>query len=152
VPEESPVTGACDSGVGEALPAIRSEMGMEDAAAMTSRVERQARRLRVPWTEDTPDAKGFWNFVADHYLRCDRLAWNLTRDMGYNGEEAMAMITQIFNKLASPLVYLWDQWATKSPEEKARWEPAILAKAKEHREAVEKAWERAEAKRGEGDE
>jgi len=119
---------------------------------MTSWVERQARRLRVPWHEDTPDAKGFWKFVEAHYLRCDNLAWNLAKKMGYDGEEFMTMAVQIFDKLTSPLVYLWDQWCAKSPEEKARWNPEILTHTKDHREAVEKAWERAKCKRGEGDE
>jgi len=106
---------------------------------MTSSAERQARRLRVPWDEDIPDARGFWKFVEDHYLRCEKLAWNLVKKMGYEDPEHMMMVVEVFGKLASPLVYLWDQWASKSPMEKAKWNPEILEKAEEHREAVEKA-------------
>jgi len=116
---------------------------------MTSWAERQARRLRVPWDEDTPDARGFWKFVENHYLHCEELAWNFTKKMGYEDPEHMMMVVEVFKKLASPLVYLWDQWASKSPEEKAKWNPEILEKAEEHREAVEKAWERAKAKESE---
>jgi len=152
VSSEPAVTGVGQAGVCEVLRGVRSEVGLEDAAIMTSWVERRARRLRVPWDEDTPDARGFWKFVGDHYLRCDKLAWNFTRKMGYDGQEHMMMVVEVFEKLASPLVYLWDQWASKSPEEKAKWNPEILAKAKEHREAVEKAWEHAAQRGGQREE
>ena len=84
-------------------------------------VERRAMRMMVPWGEDTPDAKGFFAYAEEHYLRCGNIAATLMRRFNQPPELKGAFFQTCLDKLASPLVYLWDSWSVMAPEKKAKY-------------------------------
>ena len=88
-------------------------------------VERRAIRMMVPWDEDTPDARGFFAYAEKHYLRCGNLAATLTYRLNHPPEFKRAFFQACFDKLASPLVYLWDSWSVMAPEKKAKYSPEL---------------------------
>jgi len=104
--------------------------------------EQKAKRMMVPWDENTPDAKGFWEYVRSHYERCIETSWIIAKNHGDSREEIWSIANVILDKLASPLVYLWEAWTVLPPEQKAKYNPEL---AKIHEESVkmaEKAFEK----------
>jgi hypothetical protein len=98
---------------------------LDEVPGMSSWAERQARRLLVPWEADTPDARGFWKYVYEHYHRCITLACKLARDHSGSDLRYEAVFQAVFEKVASPLVYLYDAWCVMSPDMKAKFSPEI---------------------------
>ena len=87
--------------------------------------EQKAKRLLVPWDEDTPDSRGFWNYVQNHYERCIEKSWEIAKKHGGSEQEIWSIANVILDKLASPLVYLYEAWTIMAPEKKAKYSPEL---------------------------
>jgi hypothetical protein len=99
----------------------------------------RSKRLTVPWDEDTPDAKGFWNYVRDHYSRCITLACEIAKEHWLGSDLRYETIFKaVFDKLASPLVYLYEAWNVMNPEKKAKYSPEMQKIHEESRKLAEK--------------
>jgi hypothetical protein len=98
------------------------------------------RRYLVPWDEDTPDARGFWRYARDHYARCIIKASDLANEFATRLHLSHEAVFQsVFEKLASPLVYLYDAWAVMSAEKKIAFDQELArlyAEAKKQGEEV----------------
>ena len=101
-------------------------------------VERRASRFMVPWEEDTPDAKGFFVYAEEHYLRCGNLAATLMYRFNHPPELKKTFFQACFDKLASSLVYLYEAWVALALEKKAKYNEEL---AKIHEEAKKLAEE-----------
>ena len=99
-------------------------------------VERRARQLAIPWEEDTPDAKGFFVYAKEHYLKCGNLAAMLMYQFNQPPELKRTFFQACFDKLTTPLVYLWEAWSVMAPENKAKYSPEL---AKIHEESKKQA-------------
>jgi len=96
---------------------------------------RRVKMLQAPRTWDTPDAKGFREFVKRHYHQMMDLALEMaTPDqaalLGYD-----VLVAAFFDKLAAPLIYLYESWDVMAPEEKGKYTPE-LAKIHEESKAL----------------
>jgi hypothetical protein len=98
--------------------------------------EQRAKKMMVPWDEDTPNAKGFWNYVEEYYRECLSLANKIVFPKKYDSPVHWKAMLAVFDKLASPLVYLWEAWEVLPPEKKAKYNPEL---AKIHEESVKLA-------------
>jgi hypothetical protein len=107
---------------------------------MSSWAEKRAQRMVVPWNEDTPDARGFWKYAYNHYHQCISLACEIADyhsgpDLSYE-----AVFQAVFDKVASPLVYLYESWCVMSPEKKAKFNPEIAEIHNRVKRQVEEAF------------
>ncbi|MHA1829070.1 MAG: hypothetical protein ACTSX6_10545 [Candidatus Heimdallarchaeaceae archaeon] len=92
----------------------------------------------MPWNEDTPDAKGFWNYAKEHYLNAWRFAnETMKQSLMIDGDprNLCDLRNMIFDKVSSPLVYLYEAWSVLPPETKAKYNPE-LAKIHEETEKI----------------
>ena len=96
------------------------------------------KRLMVPWSKETPDAKGFFNYAKEHYETCIQLALEIAIKCGASRIGVNLIVRMVFDKLASPLVYLYEAWEVLNPEEKAKYS---LEMAKIHEESKKLAEE-----------
>jgi len=103
------------------------------------RVERY-KRLMVPWDEDTPDARGFWEYAKQHYLRCFNLALEIAEKVGTTKTGFNLGVQLVFDKLASPLVYLYEAWSVLPPEKKATYSAELAKIHEESKKLAEKAF------------
>jgi hypothetical protein len=94
---------------------------------------RRVRMLMAPRTWDTPDAKGFLAYAKQHYKQALEMAaeicsdfetWPTRKDIAFQG---------ILDKLAAPLIYLYESWEVLAPEEKAKYSPEL---AEIHKKSV----------------
>jgi len=103
--------------------------------------ERRAARMLTPRIWDTPDAKGFRAYAKEHYTQMLDFAVELlgTRDVTTASGLALALqlVPAVFDKLAAPLVYLYESWEVLSSEEKAKYSKE-LAEIHEKSEAMAK--------------
>jgi len=104
-------------------------------------VSRRVKQLLSPRTWDTPDAKGFRAYAKEHYGQMLDFAVELvgTRDVTTASGLALALqlVPVVFDKLAAPLVYLYESWEVLSPEEKAKYSPDLAAVHEEHEALAE---------------
>jgi len=103
-------------------------------------VRRRYERLLVPWGKDTPDARGFWRYAKEHYRR----AWKLAEEIAAGPEIPGAMFEMVarvvFDKLASPLVYLYEAWTVLPGSEKARYDAELARIHAESERMAEEAF------------
>jgi len=98
----------------------------------------------VPWDKDTPDAKGFWNYVNNHYERCIEKAFDIVTGHTKNPQEVTIFTRMVFDKLASPLVYLWEAWNAIPVEKKIRYNPELAKIHEQVQKQVEEAFKKEE--------
>jgi len=104
--------------------------------------ERKAQRLMVPWFENTPDAKGFWNYVRDHYERCIEMSWLIAKNHGNSEKEIRLIANVILDKLASPLVYLYEAWNVLPSEVRVKFNPELAEIKKKAEKLAEKVFQK----------
>jgi len=66
-------------------------------------VELRSKRLTVPWGEDTPDARGFWNYAKEHYSKCIALACEIASNHYGSDLSYEAIFQAVFEKLAEKI-------------------------------------------------
>lgn len=98
------------------------------------------KRLMAPRTWDTPDARGFRAYAKQHYHQMMDLAVELAREhhptqTGYN-----VLVPCFFEKLAAPLIYLYESWEVLPPEEKAKYSEELAKIHEETKKLAEKAF------------
>ena len=103
-------------------------------------VERRARQLAIPWEEDTPDAQGIFTYTREHYLTCGNLAVTLMYQFNQPPELKRTFFQACFDKLASPLVYLWEAWSVMAPEKKTKYSPELAKIHEESKRMAERAF------------
>jgi len=103
-------------------------------------VRRRYERLLVPWGKDTPDARGFWKYAREHYQRAWRLACEIAGDEELPGMGFEIMVRVLFDKLASPLVYLYEAWTVLPGSEKARYDAELARIHAESERMAEEAF------------
>jgi hypothetical protein len=103
----------------------------------SERVEFKVKRSQIPWDEDTPYAKGFWAYIRQHYKKCAELASEIAESYTPRNSYMFPYVFQaIYEKLASPLVYLHETWMFMPTEQKAKYNPEL---AKIHEQAEKAA-------------
>ena len=105
-------------------------------------VERRASRLTVPWDEDTPDSRGFWQYVKSHFERADILALKIMQLMGWDPLDSQVVYAVVLDKLTSPLVYLYEAWCVMAPEKKARYNEELTRIHEEAKKLAEEAFKK----------
>jgi len=109
---------------------------------VSSYAERRARSMLVPWDEDTPDARGFWKYAEEHYGRAIAKAWNIA-DKHSGPDLNVGQLTIILvDKLASPLVYLYQSWSVMAPEKKAKYSEELAKIHERVKREVEEAFKK----------
>ena len=97
------------------------------------RAELRAKRSQVPWDESSEYARGFWAYVKAHYKKCVALASEIAESYTPKNSYIFPYVFQaVYEKLASPLVYLHETWMFMPTEKKAKYNPEL---AKIHEEA-----------------
>jgi len=81
-------------------------------------------------------SNAFWAFAEAYYRKIMDRAFRWAARWGFEGPIAEQLALVIFEKLATPSVYLVDAFNDLSPEEKAEYDPNL-------RKELEKAKERA---------
>jgi len=76
---------------------------------------------QIRW--ETPDGRGFRNYAEEYYVSMIIMAENILRLASYNPDQEQLMLAAVFEKISSPLVYLYDQWETLPPEERKKYMP-----------------------------
>jgi len=98
---------------------------------------------KLSWNWETPDMKGFLAYAKEYYKRVDRLTCKIIVECGWP-EDSWAQVYQaVFDKLASPLVYLYDSWLEMPIKEKAKYNPELAEIHKKSEAMVKEAWEKA---------
>lgn len=106
----------------------------------TERAELKAKRSQVPWDEDTEYAKGFWQFVKEHYKKCVALASEIAESYTPKNSYIFPyVLNAVFEKLASPLVYLHETWMFMPTDKKAKYNPQLAKIHEEAQKQVEQA-------------
>lgn len=109
----------------------------------SERVLLKAKRARVPWDEDSPYAKGFWAYAREHYKRCVSLASEIAESYTPKNSYMFPYVFQaVFDKLASPLVYLHETWMLMPTEQKAKYNPELAKVREEAQKMVEEAFKK----------
>jgi hypothetical protein len=104
------------------------------------RAELKAKRSQVPWDEDTEYAKGFWQFVKEHYKKCVALASEIAETYTPKNSYMFPYVFQaVYEKLASPLVYLHERWMFMPTDKKAKYNPQLTKIHEEAQKQVEQA-------------
>jgi len=98
------------------------------------------RHLMVPWDQDTPDARGFFAYADQHYLRCITMAEKILRNAGYDLSQETRLLAVILDKLTSPLVYLYETWEVLPPETKMKYSPELAEIHEESKRLAEEAF------------
>jgi hypothetical protein len=86
------------------------------------------KKLTINW--ESEDGIGFKAYIKSHYIQAIKLCEEIIKS-DYRYEKYSLML---FDKLATPLVYLYEQWLSLPIEEKAKYNPKlkeIKAKAEE---------------------
>ena len=96
--------------------------------------------MMVPWDEDTPDSRGFWQYVKRHWSRCDELACEIVIGMGFEVLRDTDVYCVVLEKLASPLVYLYEAWVVMAPEKKAKYSEELAKIHEESKRMAEEAF------------
>jgi len=98
------------------------------------------KRLMVPWGKDTPDARGFFNYAKEHYERAFHFAFDLANKLGATRVGFNLATELVFDKVASPLVYLYEAWEVLAPEEKAKYDPELAKIHEQSKKLAEEAF------------
>jgi len=98
------------------------------------------KRLMVPWGKDTPDARGFFAYAKQHYLNAEKLAFSIAFEKAWAEPQFWNLVIAIFDKIASPLVYLYESWEVLSPEEKAKYDPELAKIHEQSKRMAEEAF------------
>jgi len=98
------------------------------------------KRLMVPWGKDTPDAKGFFEYAKKHYHDCLKFADDIIPGIPTERETTVRVKLLILDKIASPLVYLYESWEVLSPEEKAKYSPELAKIHEQSKRMAEEAF------------
>jgi hypothetical protein len=106
----------------------------------TERAELKVKRSQVPWDEETEYAKGFWAYAKEHYSRCLKLAMEISETVAKpNSYIFPYVLNAVFEKLASPLVYLHETWMFMPTDKKAKYNPQLAKIHEEAQKQVEQA-------------
>jgi len=117
--------------------------------------EQRARRLLVPtfWST-TPDARGFFNFAREYYRHALDFSLDITLSfLGYRTDidretkihilksldHALEFFTAVYDKIATPLVYLYERWTTMNMEEKSQYDEELKKLYIEYKNRVREA-------------
>jgi len=108
---------------------------------------------RDPLTEDTPDAEGFLNYAKEHYQKAMELSAQLANNFAERvaGEEhenpilRALLAGEIFQKVAKPLVYLYESWNALPVDVRAKYSPRLRRAREEARSMVEEAFRQGES-------
>ena len=96
-------------------------------------------KSEIDW--NTPDGKGFRRYAIQHYREALKLAGEVLANERYDRTEGYERMIGVFEKIASPLVYLHDTWMLLPPETKARYNPEFQQIKKEADETAKKLLE-----------
>jgi len=77
----------------------------------------------VPWNKDTADSRGFFRFAREHYREALKLAFEVAEEFCGSEKIDPCIVGMVFDKVASPLVYLYDAWEVLPSEDKAKYDP-----------------------------
>jgi len=97
-------------------------------------IEHKAKRYMMPWLKET-DAKGFFEYAKQYYAKAFNYAVDVTayilnvhetedieiKRLIVTSEGNVEIFKVIFDKIASPLVYLYDHWNALPLEEKEKY-------------------------------
>jgi len=80
------------------------------------------RSLGIPYDWDTPDMKGFMEYAKTYYRKIWSIASELARTVpSPEGQRDFRFL--LFQVMATPLVYLYEQWTTMPMDLKKKFMP-----------------------------
>jgi len=107
-------------------------------------MQRRYKRFLVPWDRDTPDSRGFFRYAKEHYIRCAEVATEIVNGFGWDIRDFPETWCVVFNKLASPLVYLYEAWDVLDPAKKAEYDPELHKAVEEAKSLAKEVFKEAE--------